>query len=1058
MQHKMVGGVTGKTSLPRLPAVINRDRLFGRLDECLRRPATWISAPGGSGKTTLALSYLGARDQRGLWYQFDARDTDIATFYHVLGEAVREAKLGAYEHLPHLTRECLTAIDTFSHRFFDTMHADPAQEVLLVFDNCDSLNEDGVFFRTVADVIPAFPPNFRVMFLSREEPPPAFAKLRVNQHLAMVHWEDLKFTLDECLEVAALKGARESVDRRIIERIHQRTQGWIAGMISMFEHPNIALSAERRLLKNNQVIFDYFSGEIFDRQPDDVKNLLLRTAYLDRVDAKVAETVAAEPRAAELLLAMARSNYFTTQLDDDLFEYHPLFRDFLRHRVCTSFDPESLRRLQLETAKQLTAAGDVENAIELFREAEDWASLVPVLLDAMPELIRQGRYKTAENWLQLLPADIREANPWLLFWQATSMLPFDRIGARGLFEQAYQAFKSNNDSEGAYHTWAAAMETFFYMWMDLKPLDYWLREFDYLRRTHPRFPSLTIETRVAFCMFSALMWRSPDHPDLDGWREHTERMLDRAELPADLRVAIAHTLFFYYAWFRGDLIKSRVMLGRVEALLEVAGRNPLNRLMFIAMDASLAWIVSDCDRCVALADEGLAYAEQTGIHLLDYLYLVVGAGGHLIAGRDDAMQPYLERLIHFSHVNAWHYHSLTARAYLQQGNLPAARKHAEISLQKIADTSMNEGFSHLVLAQVHIAEREYAKAESMLEETRAWVDKTGSLYLKAQYLLCRTLLLLAEGNPKEASTTLSKALRIARQAGFKGFGWRHEDVVALYVFALENRIETDYVKAVIRDLRLRPGRHAERLADWPWPLSVRALGRFQLERAGGKGKQIRGKPLELLQVLIAHGCRDVPAARVTDVLWPDADGDAAHRVLDTTLYRLRRLIGDDNIVRLRNGAVSLDTKSCWVDALAVESLLRRIGRALAEGASPDAPGELFARLKAIYRGPFLVNSDAPWAVHYRETLSVRVARGVAGIGEHEMRREQWELAADCYAFCIEADPVDEALYQQLMRCYAELNQASRALSVYRRCVQSMRQELQMEPSRQIRSLAESLRE
>ncbi len=48
------------------------------------------------------------------------------------------------------------------------------------------------------------------------------------------------------------------------------------------------------------------------------------------------------------------------------------------------------------------------------------------------------------------------------------------------------------------------------------------------------------------------------------------------------------------------------------------------------------------------------------------------------------------------------------------------------------------------------------------------------------------------------------------------------------------------------------------------------------------------KPLALLQALVAFGGQRVREDRLSEALWPDADGDAAHQALSTTLHRLRR--------------------------------------------------------------------------------------------------------------------------------------------------------------------------
>src|SRR5688572_22971143 len=57
----------------------------------------------------------------------------------------------------------------------------------------------------------------------------------------------------------------------------------------------------------------------------------------------------------------------------------------------------------------------------------------------------------------------------------------------------------------------------------------------------------------------------------------------------------------------------------------------------------------------------------------------------------------------------------------------------------------------------------------------------------------------------------------------------------------------------------------------------------------GRGQR---KRLDLLRSLIAFGGRGVAIPKLAQVLWPDTDGDMAKHALETTLYRLRKLLGD----------------------------------------------------------------------------------------------------------------------------------------------------------------------
>ncbi len=75
----------------------------------------------------------------------------------------------------------------------------------------------------------------------------------------------------------------------------------------------------------------------------------------------------------------------------------------------------------------------------------------------------------------------------------------------------------------------------------------------------------------------------------------------------------------------------------------------------------------------------------------------------------------------------------------------------------------------------------------------------------------------------------------------------------------------------------------------------------------------------LLQALIHAGGYKVPAERLSDLLWPDSDGDQAAQNLKVALHRLRRLgcAPDEvpvNWIHVKHGQVSLARSLCWVDA------------------------------------------------------------------------------------------------------------------------------------------------
>jgi ATP/maltotriose-dependent transcriptional regulator MalT len=96
-----------KITIPLIKGVVPRERLFRQIDEILSRPVLWVTAPGGSGKTTLIANYLATRNLPSLWYQVDQGDADVATFFYFMGLAARKSTPRNRKPLPLLTKGTL---------------------------------------------------------------------------------------------------------------------------------------------------------------------------------------------------------------------------------------------------------------------------------------------------------------------------------------------------------------------------------------------------------------------------------------------------------------------------------------------------------------------------------------------------------------------------------------------------------------------------------------------------------------------------------------------------------------------------------------------------------------------------------------------------------------------------------------------------------------------------------------------------------------------------------------------------------------------------------------
>jgi len=183
----------------------------------------------------------------------------------------------------------------------------------------------------------------------------------------------------------------------------------------------------------------------------------------------------------------------------------------------------------------------------------------------------------------------------------------------------------------------------------------------------------------------------------------------------------------------------------------------------------------------------------------------------------------------------------------------------------------------------------------------------------------------------------------------------------------------------------------------------------------------------------------------------------AHESFATTLHRLRKLIGLEKAILLREGRLTLDERFCWVDVWAFERLLGQADARWREGLK-DKAVQLMEKALEIYRGPFLAREPEPsWATAMSERLRNKFLRTVGKLGQYWQQASQWERALDCYQKGLEVDNLAEEFYQGLLTCYHHLGRRSEALSVYNRCKKALSSALGIEPSAKTESIYRSLR-
>ncbi len=297
------------------PRLIDRGDLLAALDRASAKKVTIISAPAGSGKTSLLRTWADRPDRahrlavvRVRRDQHDAQD-----FWLALLDAVRHASGTASGAKPPAATPDFNA-PAMVDRVLSEL-AGARSDITLVIDDLHELNSPETLAQ-LTRLLTKLPPGAHAVLTTRHDLRLGLHQLRLAGELAEIRAADLRFTERDTRELLAASGIALSGAGTAL--LHQRAEGWAAGLrlaaLSLAGHPD----PERFVAEfsgTNRAVAEYLIGEMLDRQPGDVKDLLLRTALLDRVNGELADLLTGRPGSERILLELEDANAFVVSLD-----------------------------------------------------------------------------------------------------------------------------------------------------------------------------------------------------------------------------------------------------------------------------------------------------------------------------------------------------------------------------------------------------------------------------------------------------------------------------------------------------------------------------------------------------------------------------------------------------------------------------------------------------------------------------------------------------------------------------------------------------------------------
>jgi LuxR family transcriptional regulator, maltose regulon positive regulatory protein len=394
--------LTSKITVPAVPGwLVPRQRLDKLIADGTRNTVTTVTGPPGVGKTmALALWTSGSAAGPTAWVTIDDYDNRPRAFWSYVLAALQQAGVPVPRAMSATARRY--ALDhEFLLRFASLMAAqDPP--VTLVLDDVHLLTAPKVL-DGLAYVLRHAGPGLRLVASSRMDPLLPLHRYRLNGELTEIRAGDLAFTVAEARLLMTQHGITLSAES--LERLTRRAEGWAAiirlAAISMDGHYDPEQFV-KGLIAEDSAVTGYLVEEVLDAQPANVRDFLLRTSILDRVNENIAAELTSGGPDPAVLADLARAKALVQRDEGGWYRYHSLFTAVLRLKLRRE-QPDKVTDLHLRAARWHRRNGLLAEAVRHAGAAGDWQFATRAVLDehAIDQLIYRGNDPLAGEFRQM---------------------------------------------------------------------------------------------------------------------------------------------------------------------------------------------------------------------------------------------------------------------------------------------------------------------------------------------------------------------------------------------------------------------------------------------------------------------------------------------------------------------------------------------------------------------------------------------------------------------------------------------------------------------------------
>ena len=423
---------------PLRSSLISRIELIDELNHGLPRKLTFFSAPAGFGKTTMTANWL--QDQPVAWFALDQDDNEPGRFLTYLIAALHQQneRLGGKAGLLLQAQPEIEPTQVITALINDL--ATLSRPIFLILDDYHIIENSRVH-ELVAFLLDHSPRTLHLVITSRADPPFSIARWRAQGQVVEMGAASLRFSLEETT-VFLNDLMQLDLAAGDIAALDARTEGWVAslqlaGLFLRQQRTADRAGLIQQFAGSHRYLIDYWVDEILEQLSEDDRRFLLQTSILrqfcaplcdalldfEETSSATTEQPTYHQRSQERLAQLEAANLFIIPLTQDhaWFRYHHLFAEFLQHRLHETYaaiEPSLHRQASLWYAENDFLSEAIDHAIQI----PDYDRATCLLADHIEAMVGNGDFNQALQYINRLPADLRDSEQRLCLYHAWSLM------------------------------------------------------------------------------------------------------------------------------------------------------------------------------------------------------------------------------------------------------------------------------------------------------------------------------------------------------------------------------------------------------------------------------------------------------------------------------------------------------------------------------------------------------------------------------------------------------------------------------------------------------------